>query len=179
MTYELLIERYNSDLANTLGNLVNRTISMVKKYFDGVVPNRDLVEDIDSDLFNVITTSLKGIDDSMDKLKIADALDYVFEIFKRSNKYIDETMPWNLAKENKIDRLSTILYNLLEAIRIGAIVLSPFLPNTSDKIFAQLNSNNKSLYSVDNFSGTIGGTILDNPQPLFVRIDKEKILEEL
>lgn len=179
LTYELLIERYNSDLANTLGNLVNRTISMAKKYFDGVVPSRGLVENVDSDLFDSIINSLKNIDESMDKLRIADALDNIFEIFKRSNKYIDETMPWVLAKDEKTDRLKTVIYNLLEAIRVGAIVLSPFLPSTSEKILGQLNAENNSLDSITDFDGTIVGTVLNDPQPLFVRIDKEQRLEEL
>ena len=179
LTYELLIERYNSDLANTLGNLVNRTISMAKKYFDGIVPGRELIEEIDSDLFDTVKNSIKSIDESMDNLKIAEALDNVFEIFKRSNKYIDETMPWVLDKEDKIGRLKTIIYNLLETIRIGAILLSPFLPSASNKIFEQLNVNNNTFDSIYNFDGMVVGTKLNDPQPIFIRIDKEKKLREL
>jgi len=179
LTYELLIERYNSDLANTLGNLVNRTISMAKKYFDGIVPGRELIEEIDSDLFDTVNNSIKGIDEAMDNLKIAEALDNVFEIFKRSNKYIDETMPWVLAKEEKYDRLKTVIYNLLEVIRIGTVLLSPFLPSTCNKIFEQLNTNNNTIDSIYTFDGIEVGTGLNEPKPLFVRLDKEKILNEL
>ena len=179
LTYELLIERYNSDLANTLGNLVNRTISMVKKYFDGKVPEIGIQEDIDNELVNTINNSFDAVINSMDKLRVADALDYVFEIFKRSNKYIDETMPWVLAKEANTKRLQTVMYNLLEAIRIGAILLSPFLPVTSENIFKQLNTQNTSLDSIKGFNGTISGIELNNPEPLFARLDKEKLLEEL
>ena len=179
LTYELLIERYNSDLANTLGNLVNRTISMAKKYFDGIVPEVGVKEEIDNDLINSVLESVKKSEECINNLHVADSLDNVIDIFRRSNKYIDETTPWILAKEENTDRLKTVIYNLLESIRIGAVVLSPFLPSTSKKIFEQLNSDNNTINSINKFDGTICGTILNDPQPLFVRIDKEKMLQDL
>ena len=179
LTYELLVERYNSDLANILGNLVNRTISMAKKYFDGIVPNRGISEDIDNDLENTIKKSIEGVNESMDKLKVADAIDNVFEIFRRSNKYIDETMPWTLAKEGNTERLKTVIYNLLESIRIGAVLLHSFLPETSEKIFEQLNTTNTSYESINDFNGIEVGTILNDPSPLFARIDIKEFLEKI
>ncbi len=179
LTYELLIERYNSDLANTLGNLVNRTISMAKKYFDGIVPEIGLKDSIDDDLYNTINTAKINVDNLMNNLHVADALDNVFEIFRRSNKYIDETTPWILAKEENTQRLQTVIYNLLESIRIGSVLLSPFLPETSEKIFSQLNTNVISYESIDSFNGLVAGTKLNDPEPIFVRLDKEKVLEEI
>ena len=179
LTYELLIDRYNSDLANTLGNLVNRTISMVNKYFNGQVPDIGTTADIDLQLKSDIEEYINGINNNMDNLHIALALDNVIDIFRRSNKYIDETTPWILFKENNIDRLKTVMYNLLEAIRIGAIFLSPFLPDASKNIFKQINSNNNTLDSVHDFNGTISGTKLNTPEPLFARIDKEEALKNL
>ena len=178
-TYELLIERINSDLANILGNLVNRTISMSKKYFNGVVENPNIEEDIDLELKNLVMETPVKVEEKMNDLKVADAIDLIFDIFRRSNKYIDETMPWVLAKdETKQDRLKTVLYNLLESIRSGAILLSAFLPETSSKIFEQLNTNAKSIDTFG-FEGFEQGTILNDPEPLFVRIDKVAKLEEL
>ena len=179
LTYELMIERYNSDLANVLGNLVNRTISMAKKYFNGVVPKQNNLEDVDKSLIDVVTSAYSKVTSKMEELKIADAIDEVFEIFRRSNKYIDETTPWILAKEENKERLETVIYNLLESIRIGAILLSSFLPETSEKIFAQLNTDVTNIESVKKFGKLKFGEILNNPEPLFVRIDKEKLLEEL
>lgn len=179
LTYDLLIERYNSDLANTLGNLVNRTISMVHKYFDGIVPEQGNKELIDDDLINYINMCVKDVEDNMDDLHVANALDKVLDIFRRSNKYIDETTPWILFKENNIERLKTVIYNLLESIRIGAIVLSPFLPETSEEIFKQINSVNTSLDSINDFKGTVSGTKLNTPTPLFARIDKDEMMERL
>ena len=173
-TDELLIERYNSDLANNLGNLVTRTISMAHKYFDGVVPEVGIKDDIDNELINTCLSAYDLICSKMDELKVADAIDVVFGIFKRANKYIDETMPWVLAKEGNTDRLKTVIYNLLEAIRIGAVLLQPFLPETADKIFNQLNTENKSFESIKEFSGLDTDIKLNNPEPLFVRIDKNK-----
>ncbi len=170
-TNDLMIERYNSDLANILGNLVNRTISMAKKYFDSVVPEVDVVDTIDDELKNVVLSAKKKVEECMDNLKVADAIDEVFEIFRRSNKYIDETMPWKLAKED-IPRLKTVIYNLLESIRVGAVLLRPFLPETSDKIFKQLNTENKGYDSIDNFDGLDADIKLNDPEPLFARIDK-------
>ncbi len=179
LTYELMIERYNSDLANILGNLVNRTISMDKKYFDGIVPEPSIKEEIDEDLIKIVTNALDKTTAAMDELKVADAIDNVFEIFRRSNKYIDETMPWVLAKEQNIERLKTVIYNLLEAIRVGAVLLHPFLPETAEKIYSQLNTDLTTFSSIENFGGLKVGTKLNEPEPLFVRIDKEKFLEEL
>ena len=178
-THELLIERYNSDLANILGNLVNRTISMAQKYFDGVVPEIGIKEDIDQDLINVCLSAKDKVDTKMNEYRIADAIDEVFEIFRRANKYIDETMPWALFKEGNTERLKTVIYNLLEAIRIGAVLLRPYLPETSDKIFEQLNTQNNSFESIDEFNGMDVDIKLNQPNPLFVRIDKNVKLQEI
>ena len=170
-TNDLMIERYNSDLANILGNLVNRTISMAKKYFDGIVPESDATADIDDDLKNVVLSAKSKVEKRMNNLRVADAIDEVFEIFRRSNKYIDETMPWKLAKED-IPRLKTVIYNLLESIRVGAVLLKPFLPETSDRIFKQLNTENAGYDSIDKFDGLDSDIKLNDPSPLFVRIEK-------
>ena len=178
-TYELLIERINSDLANILGNLVNRTIAMSHKYFGGEVFAPTEKEEIDDELVNCVLSTPSKVDEHMNECKIAAALDDIFEIFRRSNKYIDETMPWILAKDlEKQDRLKTVLYNLLESIRSGAVLLQAFLPETADKIFHQLNTENKFIDSL-NFAGLDVGIHLNNPEPLFVRIDKDKKLQEL
>jgi methionyl-tRNA synthetase len=178
-TYELLIERINSDLANILGNLVNRTISMSKKYFDGVVTNPNVSEAIDDELKSLVLKTPALVEEKMNDLRIADAIDIIFDIFRRCNKYIDETMPWVLAKdEDKQDRLRTVLYNLLESIRSGAILLSAFLPDTANSIFEQLNVENAGIDSVG-FDFIPDGTVLNDPTPLFARIDKNKKLEEL
>jgi len=175
ITYELLIERINSDLANILGNLVNRTISMANKYFDGKVCNKGKVEDIDSELVNMINELNDKVDSKMDRLEVAASLDLIFDVLRRSNKYIDETMPWVLAKEeDKKDRLETVIYNLLEAIKVCGSLLHSFLPDTSDEILRQLNFNNKE-YSYNNDNKYEVGT----PSPLFLRIDKDKKIEEL
>lgn len=179
LTYELLIERFNSDLANTLGNLVNRTISMAKKYFDGKVPVQGELNDIDKDLINSIDESFNSCKNNIVELHVADALDSVMDIFRRSNKYIDETTPWTLAKEGNTERLQTVIYNLLEAIRIGAVLLNPFLTETADKIFEQLNTDIREYTSVLKFGNLESGKKLNNPEPLFVRLDKEKVLEEI
>lgn len=179
ITYELLIERINSDLANILGNLVNRTISMAHKYFDGIVYEPTCKEDIDNELINLVLNTPSIVETKMNDLKVAEAIDSIFEIFRRCNKYIDETTPWILAKDpEKEERLKTVLYNLLESIRSGAILLAPFLPETADKIFYQLNTENKYIESI-NFKGLDADIKLNNPEPLFVRINKEKKLEEL
>ena len=170
-TNELMVERYNSDLANILGNLVNRTISMAKKYFEGIVPEPEKEELIDNELKDTVLSAKSKIEKCMNDLRVADAIDEVFEIFRRSNKYIDETMPWKLAKED-ISRLKTVIYNLLEAIRVGAVLLSPFLPETSDKIFKQLNTQNNSYDSINDYKGLDYDIKLNDPEPLFIRIDK-------
>ncbi len=172
LTYELLEERYNSDLANILGNLVNRTISMNKKYFDNVVVNSNLKDLVDDDLINVVMSAKEKVEKYMNELRIADAIDSVFEIFRRANKYIDQTTPWILAKNKNNDRLKTVLYNLLESIRIGAVLLSPFLPDTSKEIFRQLNTDMTSYESINTFGLLELGNSLNNPKPLFIRIEK-------
>jgi len=173
LTYELLEERYNSDLANILGNLVNRTISMSKKYFDGVVENSDVTESVDADLINTVLNSVTTCEKCMDELRVADAIDEVFNIFRRCNKYIDETTPWILAKEENKDRLKKVMYNLLESIRIGAVLLHSFLPETADKIFEQLNTDIRSYESIKEFGLLKEGTVLNDPSPLFMRIEKK------
>ena len=179
ITYELLIERINSDLANILGNLVNRTISMSHKYFDGVIYEPTAMEPLDNELINLVLETKDKVTEKMDNMRVAEAIDLIFEIFRRCNKYIDETEPWILAKdETKTERLKTVLYNLLEAIRSGAVLLQAFLPETADKIFKQLNTENRYFDSI-NFNGTEAGTVLNKPEPLFARIDKEKKLEEI
>ncbi len=172
LTYELLEERYNSDLANILGNLVNRTISMNKKYFDNIVVNSDSKEEIDDSLINTVMSAKEKVEKCIDELRIADALDHVFEIFRRCNKYIDETMPWILAKDENKDRLKKVIYNLLESIRIGSVLLSPFLPETSEKIFKELNTELNSYDSIKEFGKLEIGKSLNNPEPLFIRIEK-------
>ncbi len=180
ISYDLIIERYNADLANTLGNLVNRTVNMVYKYFDGEVCTPKEFEMLDKELIEMSKHLLEKVEAKMNDFKIADAIDEVFEIFRRCNKYIDETMPWVLAKdESKQERLKTVLYNLLEAIRCGAVVLQAFLPETADKIFKQLNTENKSIDSLGDFKGMDPGIILNKPEVLFARIDKEEKLKEL
>lgn len=175
LTYELLIERTNTDLANTLGNLVNRTISMANKYFDGQVANKKVCDDLDKELIDMINDLDGKVEKRMDKLEIGFALDEIFEVLRRLNKYIDETMPWSLAKEeDKKDRLETVLYNLLESIRVCANHLTPFLTNTSKEILKQLNTVDTSLEFNENNS-------YNNmkPEVLFQRIDKEKKLKEI
>ena len=174
LTYELLIERTNTDLANTLGNLVNRTISMANKYFDGVVVNKNVNEDVDTELINMVNELDKKLEKKMDKLEIGLALDEIFDVLRRSNKYIDETTPWQLAKqEDKQDRLQTVLYNLLESIRVCANQLNPFLTKTSKEILKQLNTSDNSLEFKDN--NTYSNM---KPEVLFARIDKDAKLKE-
>ena len=180
ITYTTIIERYNSELANTLGNLVNRTIAMSNKYFGGEVMPSDTTETVDDDLKKVLINSVKEVEKCMDDFRVSDALETIFSAARRSNKYIDETTPWLLAKdESKKARLGTVLYNLLESIRIIAVQLKPFMPETSDKILAQLNTDIDSYESIMSFGalqvGSHGGTAV----PLFNRIDNEKMLEEI
>ena len=174
-TYELIIERINSDLANILGNLVNRTISMANKYFDGKIDNKKVSTEFDSDLILSINKLEEKVDNKMDKLEIGASLDEIFNLLRRSNKYVDETAPWILAKdETKTDELQTVLYNLLESIRVSAVALRPFLTATSEEIFKQLNINDETYSFVDNNKYTVG-----TPIPLFLRIDKDEKLKEL
>lgn len=179
ITYELLIERINSDLANTLGNLVNRTISMSHKYFDGIVYEPTKTEEIDKDLIDLVLDMPKKVEEKMDQLKISDAIDVIFDVLRRCNKYIDETTPWILAKNSDdSERLKTVLYNLLESIRSCAVLLQAFLPDTADEIFHQLNTENRFIDSI-NFKGLDSGIKLNNPSPLFIRINKDEKLKEL
>ena len=179
ITYDLLIERINSDLANILGNLVNRTISMSHKYFDGVIYEPTALEEIDNELINLVLETKDKVTEKMNNMRVAEAMDLIFDIYRRCNKYIDETTPWVLAKdETKTDRLKTVLYNLVEAIRCATVLLQAFLPETADKIFKQLNTENRYFDSI-NYNGTEAGTVLNQPEPLFARIDKDKKLEEI
>ena len=181
ITYDLLVERINSDLANTLGNLVNRTISMTNKYFDGVVTNAGVSEAVDDELLAIAKNVKAKVDEKMDGLHIADAISELFTLFKRCNKYIDETMPWALAKdEAKKDRLATVLYNLTECICIGAELLFPFLPETSDRILAQLNCAHRSYDELDQFGlYPSGNKVTDKPEPLFARLDANEIAKKV
>ena len=178
ITYELLIDRINSDLANILGNLVNRTISMSQKYFDGIVYEPTTYTELDLEVRDMVMTLPNKVKLKMDDLKVADAIDEIFEVLRRCNKYIDETTPWILAKENNTERLKTVLYTLLESIRSCAVLLQPFLPDTADNIFKQLNTENRYIDSI-NFKGMDPLIKLNEPTPLFLRIDKEKKLAEL
>jgi methionyl-tRNA synthetase len=174
-TEDLLVERINGDLANILGNLVNRTISMSNKYFDGVVETTGVEETMDAPLKELVTSLGDKVAKHMNDLRIADAIDDVFEVLRASNKYIDETMPWALAKEeDKKDRLKEVLYNLIESIRVCAVYLQAFLPETADKIFYQINTDIKSYESTKEFGKYVSGTKVNNPEILFARIDTTK-----
>ena len=180
ISYELICERINSDLANVLGNLVNRTIAMTKKYFDGVIPSPSEAEPVDDELKAVALGLPAAVEKRMSDLHVADAIDEVFTLLRRSNKYIDETMPWALAKdESKKARLGTVLYNLLESIRFAATMLKPYLPDTADKIFAQLNVENKGVESLSSFDGMQAGSKVGEASILFERIDIPKKLTEI
>ena len=171
---EALINRTNADLANVLGNLVNRTIGMVNKYFDGIVIDKKINEDIDTELINFVLSLKDKIEDNMNNLEISVALDSIFEVYRRCNKYIDETMPWILAKdESKKDRLATVLYNLIESIRIATVYLQAFLPNTAKKIFTQINTDKIDYDSASTFGLYCSGTKVNTPEVLFKRIEKE------
>ena len=181
ISWELLVERINSDLANTLGNLVNRTISMSNKYFDGVVSNKNVCEDVDEDLKNVVTSTVDRVDAKMGELRVADAITEIFALFKRCNKYIDETMPWALAKdESKQDRLATVLYNLVESISIGAELLESFLPGTAEKVLNQLNATRRG-YDKPHTFGLYpdGGKVTEKPEILFARLDLDEVLKKV
>ena len=173
-TFELLINSINTNLANNLGNLVNRTIGMINKYFDGVVVNKNVNEDIDNDLKDIVLSAKDKVNEKMDNLRIADSLDEVFEIFKRCNKYIDETTPWILAKdESKLDRLSTVMYNLVESIRIGAVLLQSYLPDTASSIFNQINTDITSYDTIGEFGKYVSGTKVGEAKVLFQRIEEK------
>ena len=181
VSWELMIERVNSDLANTLGNLVNRTISMTNKYFGGEVTDAHVTDAVDEDLKAFINNSRLKVNACMEKLRVADALTEIFNIFKRLNKYIDETMPWVLAKDEKdVPRLSTVLYNLTEGIMIGASLLHPFLPETSEKIAKMLNAPLRGVTELGSFGRYPSGTrVTDAPEILFARLDMEKTMEAI
>ena len=181
ITWELLVERMNSDLANTLGNLVNRTISMSNKYFGGVVTKTGAAEEVDDDLKAVVTATKAKVAAKMEELRVADAMTEIFGLFKRCNKYIDETMPWALAKdEAKKDRLAEVLYNLVESITIGACLLESFMPETTEKILAQLNAEKRSYEELDQFGLYVSGNkVTDQPQILFQRLDVKEVMEKV
>ncbi len=186
ITWDLMVERLNSDLANTLGNLVNRTISMSNKYFDGVVTNTNVgvsagEEDVDADLKAVATQTYNRVCKKMDDLRVADAITEIFVLFKRCNKYIDETMPWALAKdESKKDRLATVLYNLVEGICIGASLLEPFMPETAAKIVAQLNTQVRGFETLGEFGlYPSGNKVTETPEILFARLDLKEVMEKV
>ena len=181
ITWELMVERMNSDLANILGNLVNRTVSMSNKYFGGVVNNAGVCEEVDADLKATVLEAVKKADEKMNKLRVADAMTEIFNIFRRSNKYIDETTPWALAKDeaNK-DRLATVLYNLVESITIGASLLESFMPETSAKILAQLNAEKRTLDQMNEFGlYPSGNKVVEKPEILFARLDVKEVLEKV
>ncbi|MBQ8184481.1 MAG: methionine--tRNA ligase [Lachnospiraceae bacterium] len=181
ITWELMVERMNSELANTLGNLVNRTISMSNKYFGGVVNNTGVLDPVDRDLREVVTGTAQRVADKMDELRVADAMTEIFALFKRCNKYIDETAPWVLAKdEAKKDRLATVMYNLVESISIGASLLEPFMPETSKRILTQLNAKKRSIEVMNMFGLYESGTkVTEQPEILFARLDVKEVLEKV
>ena len=180
LSYELVIQRINSDLANVLGNLVNRTIAMQKKYFNGEVLAPAARTETDEELIALALAAPKLVDEKMRELRVADAMDVIWTLLRRSNKYIDETEPWLLAKdESKKERLATVMYHLLEAIRFSAVLLQPFLPETAERIFKQIQSEKKDLESLSSFDGMVAGSFVGEAEVLFARIDEAKELEAL
>ena len=180
ITYENVLKRYNGDLANNLGNLVNRTVAMTKKYFDGIVPAPGTAEGVDAELLAAVETAKKTSYDCMENYHIADALDAIFTMLRRANKYIDETTPWTLAKdESKHARLGTVLYNLLETIRTAAVLLTPFIPTTAENIFGQLATDRRDYDSIETFGVLESGKPVGEPAVLFARLDEEKILADV
>ena len=181
ITWELMVERMNSELANTLGNLVNRTISMSNKYFGGVVENKGVTDPVDDDMKNFILSVPAKVEAKMEKLRVADAITEVFTIFKRCNKYIDETMPWALAKdESKQDRLATVLYNLVEGICMGTTLLESFMPETTKRILSQLNASERTLEDLNTFGlYPSGNKVTDKPEILFARMDIKEVMEKV
>ena len=180
-TWELLVERMNSELANTLGNLVNRTISMSNKYFGGVVNNTGVAEEVDEDLKKFVLGTMAKVDAKMEELRVADAMTEIFNLFKRCNKYIDETMPWALAKdESKKERLETVLYNLVESILIGAELLEPFMPETAQRIRKQLNAQPRGKENLNTFGlYPSGSKVTETPEILFARLDVKEVMEKV
>ena len=181
ISWDLLVERINSDLANTMGNLVNRTISMSNKYFGGVVASTGVTEEVDADLKKVATETRQRVEDKMKDLRVADAITEIFNLFKRCNKYIDETTPWILAKDEATKpRLAEVLYNLVEGISIGATLLKSFMPETSAKILAQLNAKEIPYDELDQFGAYVSGTkVTDSPEILFARLDINEVMERV
>lgn len=180
ITYETVFERYNSDLANTLGNLVNRTVAMSNKYFDGQVMAPTAQEPLDEQLKDAALAAVENVDKLLSKYRVSDALEAILSLARRSNKYIDETAPWVLAKdEDKKERLGTVLYNLLESIRFIAILVSPFMPETAEKIFKQINTQVTSYNSLKEFGGLKAGEKVGTAEPLFSRLDSEKLLADI
>ena len=181
ITWELLVERMNSELANTLGNLVNRTISMSNKYFGGVVNNTGAAEEVDDDLKKFVLGTMAKVDAKMEELRVADAMTEIFNLFKRCNKYIDETMPWALAKdESKKERLETVLYNLVESILIGAELLEPFMPETAQRIRKQLNAQPRGKENLNTFGlYPSGSKVTETPEILFARLDVKEVMEKV
>ena len=181
ITWELMVERLNSDLANTLGNLVNRTISMSNKYFGGVVTKTGVEEEVDADLKAVVTGTREKVAAKMENLRVADAMTEIFNLFKRCNKYIDETMPWALAKdEAKKDRLAEVMYNLVESITIGACLLESYMPETTGKILAQLNAEKREYDVLDQFGlRPSGDKVTAKPEILFQRLDVNEVLAKV
>ena len=180
ITWELMVERMNSDLANTLGNLVNRTISMSNKYFGGVVENKEVYDVMDEDFKKVLSETPAKVTAKMDELRVADAISEIFTLFKRCNKYIDETEPWVLAKdEAKKDRLATVLYHLIEGIRMGAVLLQSFMPGTSEKILSQIQAENCDLENLA-FGQYVSGTkVVEKPEILFARLDLSEVMAQV
>ncbi len=181
ISWDLVIERTNSDLANVLGNLVNRTVSMTNKYFGGVVNNTNVKEEVDDDLIKVATECKAKVEAKMEKLRVADAITEIFTLFKRCNKYVDETEPWVLGKdESKKDRLATVLYNLVEGIVIGACLLEPFMPETTEKILKQLNAEKRDFADLDKFGlYPSGNKVIEKPQILFARLDSKEVIPKV
>lgn len=181
ITWDLLVERINSDLANVLGNLVNRTIAMSNKYFDGIVENKNICEDVDQELKDLALAMPGKAIAKMDELKASNALDEIFNLLRRTNKYIDETMPWVLAKdETKKDRLATVLYNLIESIRFSAVMLYPYMPSTATKILDQINTDQRDFESLKEFGKYASGTkVVEKPEMLFARLDPKEIAKKV
>ena len=181
ISWELMVERYNSDLANILGNLVSRTISMSNKYFGGIVETNDVSEEPDEDLINTVLDCAEKAEKKMDELRVADAITEIFNIFRRSNKYIDETMPWALAKdEDKKERLKTVLYNLTESITIGASLLTSFMPETAEKILKELNTEKRAVWDMDTFGlYPNGNKVTEKPDMLFARLDLNEVMKKV
>ncbi|MBR0461932.1 MAG: methionine--tRNA ligase [Erysipelotrichaceae bacterium] len=180
ITWELIIERINSDLANVYGNLVNRTVAMTNKYFGGQLKRPERFADEDKEFRDFITESVKAVDEKMDQLRVGDAMEAIMELFRRCNKYIDETAPWTLGKdETKKERLNEVLYNLLEGIRIGSVLMEPFMPETSQKVYEQIGTGKVAYDTLSEFGAYECGKVAEKPEVLFARLDSEKVMEEV